>query len=362
MCYNTGSKPFIYYCAHSDYMYIISWLIIILICRKPRANVEPFSRSLNLKSTSLREDGNIKGESVTFSRTKNSHFTTNAPHVSEREKNDNYTGVVGAYHGFQRTCVQSASAVTKSDNCVQFVPHQSKVEISSTVLDEVESSLGSDYPDKQFTFDDQHHSSPSRQNQPSVYDSAYPISSTPIAKQTRNVSSICTSSLDEDVLQVECHNCSALEQKVKFLTDVNRELKRLLVASLGSDLKLRIEQLVHEKASISCDLDRSLCQLADNMEEVDRVLIDCDIWRSKFLASRLMIDELASLKAELSLHFAESQRALQCILEERSELSDMLKDCNNKLNKLINQRCMTSSQSVGEHTHPASKSKYRSGL
>ena len=333
--YNTGSEPFLLYLyTQTTCTYIHAY---ILICRKPRANVEPFSRSLSLKSTSLKEDGNIKypqRDSVKYSRTESSNITSTTPHESV----------------FRRTGIQSASAMARRDN---YMPYQSKVEASRT---EVEPSLNSDYPVKEFTFDDPNHSSPRRQSQPLVYDSAHPISSTPIAKQTQNISSVCPSSIDEDVLQVVCHSCSALEQKVKFLTEVNRELKRLLVASLGSDLKLRIEQLVHEKACISCDLDRSLCQLTDNMEEVDRVLIDCDIWRSKFLASRLMIDELASLKAELSLHLAESQRALQCILEERSELSDMLNECNIKLRKVVNQRYMPSSQSVGEHTHRVGKS------
>ena len=79
------------------------------------------------------------------------------------------------------------------------------------------------------------------------------------------------------------------------------------MASLGNNLKLQLEQLIHEKVAMSCDLDISLRQLADNMELVDKVSIDCDVWRNKFYASRQMIDKLAGVQREMSQHLADSQ-------------------------------------------------------
>ncbi len=92
-----------------------------------------------------------------------------------------------------------------------------------------------------------------------------------------------------------------------------------------------MEQLINDKAAISCDLNVSLRQLSDNLELVDKVSIDCDVWRSKYLASRLMIDELASVKREVSHHLVSSQQALVCMLAERDRLSEVLSECNAQL-------------------------------
>ena len=119
-----------------------------------------------------------------------------------------------------------------------------------------------------------------------------------------------------------------LEAQLRRQTDVNRELKRLLVASVGCDLELRLEQIAREKAELSQDLDLSLQQVMSNSEELDQVSIECDIWRSKFIASRVMIDELASWKAELSLQLRESRKALQHLMQERGDIARELSECS----------------------------------
>lgn len=193
------------------------------------------------------------------------------------------------------------------------------------------------------------HTSPIRQQ--------YPATSTPIrthpdhthkTRLTEGTPSFLFPPLDDSKIfnssDVLCQNCSVLEQKVKFLTEANRELKRLLIASLGADLKHQMEQIINEKAVITCDLDLSLKQLAENLEIVDKVSIDCDVWRSKFFASRLMIDELASMKREMSQHLTESQRALECMLKERDRLCEVLNNCNDKLRTMIispGRRCIS---------------------
>ena len=143
-----------------------------------------------------------------------------------------------------------------------------------------------------------------------------PVGRTPVARRT-----------------AKPHSDVATQLKVQI--EVNRELKRLLVAAVGNDLQQRFEQIVQEKTSLSRGLDASLKQLADNNEEFDRVSIECDIWRSKYLASRVMIDELASWKAELSLQFKESQKALQSLLAERRELGDELLECSTHLCRIL---------------------------
>ena len=127
---------------------------------------------------------------------------------------------------------------------------------------------------------------------------------------------------------------SELESKILVQADVNKELKRLLVASIGSDLQHRLNQIAQEKAIASHDLHVSLQQLTENEEEIDRLSIKCDIWRSKFLASRLMIDELAAWKAAVSQQLRESQRALQLLLKEHVEMKRVVVQFSNHLDEI----------------------------
>ena len=160
---------------------------------------------------------------------------------------------------------------------------------------------------------------------------SYPLSSTPAARNTQTATNRLEKISSEN-FETQVEN---LEEKLKVQTDINRELKRLLVAAVGSDLQLRLNQMLSEKAVLSHRLDTSLKQLADGGEEMDRVAIECDIWRSKYLASRLMIDELASWKAELSLQYKESQRALLGLLQEQKELSRSLAECISVLTESV---------------------------
>lgn len=154
-----------------------------------------------------------------------------------------------------------------------------------------------------------------------------------------------------------------LSAQLKVQMEVNRELKRLLVASIGGDIQLRLDQIAQEKAELSKNLDTSLQQLAENSEELDRLSIECDIWRSKFLASRLMIDELASWKAELSMQFKDSQRALHCLMKERNKLCRELYECNSYLQRTVEslQQLVTQRSDTGQHGEGGSSAPQGSG-
>lgn len=67
---------------------------------------------------------------------------------------------------------------------------------------------------------------------------------------------------------------------------MNRELKKLLVASVGDDLQYHFERMAREKNQLILEnevLGRNMSQLS---EQLERMSIQCDVWRSKFLASR----------------------------------------------------------------------------
>ena len=133
--------------------------------------------------------------------------------------------------------------------------------------------------------------------------------------------------------QYSLRNSAAVQLKIQ--TEVNKELKRLLVASVGSDLQLHLERLARERSELVYKLNASIEQLQEDYEEMDAVSIECDIWRSKYLASRVMINELMPLKSKLLNESRESQKALQSLLDERDELFEQLKTCSISLQNTL---------------------------
>lgn len=77
-----------------------------------------------------------------------------------------------------------------------------------------------------------------------------------------------------------------------FSVQVNRELKKLLVASVGDDLQYHFERLAREKNQLILENEALGRSLAHTTEQLERMSIQCDVWRSKFLASRYEVDQV----------------------------------------------------------------------
>ncbi|KAJ0002314.1 hypothetical protein NQD34_002110 [Periophthalmus magnuspinnatus] len=102
---------------------------------------------------------------------------------------------------------------------------------------------------------------------------------------------------------------------------VNRELKKLLVASVGDDLQYQFERLAREKNQLILENEALGRGLSHTAEQLERMSIQCDVWRSKFLASRVMAEELTNARAALQRQTREAQGAIQDLLLEREEFS-----------------------------------------
>ncbi|XP_033760260.1 golgin-45-like [Pecten maximus] len=111
-----------------------------------------------------------------------------------------------------------------------------------------------------------------------------------------------------------------MKRQLDVQFQVNSELKKLLVASVGDDLQFRVENLARDRAQLSTEIGTFAKRRTEDFEHIDKVSIQADMWRSKFLASRVMIDELASSKAYLSMLCQESQSSIQQMLNERHEI------------------------------------------
>ncbi|KAK2920071.1 golgin-45 [Channa argus] len=112
-----------------------------------------------------------------------------------------------------------------------------------------------------------------------------------------------------------------LSNQLRVQTEVNRELKKLLVASVGDDLQYHFERLAREKNQLILENEALGRSLAHTTEQLERMSIQCDVWRSKFLASRVMAEELTNARAALQRQIREAQGAIQDLLLEREEFS-----------------------------------------
>lgn len=139
-------------------------------------------------------------------------------------------------------------------------------------------------------------------------------------------SSIVVDSLKTKLAMFEEHNNQLIEEKIKLShqlgvqTQVNNELKNLLVASIGDDLQQKYERMIQDKYLADLELRHLHNVLEEDREEVEHAHIQADVWRSKFLASRVMTDELSRWKSALYYKYRESHTALQTLLEEHSKM------------------------------------------
>uniref|UniRef100_A0A3Q3XJQ4 Uncharacterized protein n=1 Tax=Mola mola TaxID=94237 RepID=A0A3Q3XJQ4_MOLML len=126
-----------------------------------------------------------------------------------------------------------------------------------------------------------------------------------------------------------------LSNQLRVQTEVNRELKKLLVASVGDDLQYHFERLAREKNQLILENEALGRSLAHTTEQLERMSIQCDVWRSKFLASRVMAEELTNARAALQRQTREAQGAIQDLLLEREEFSRNMVLTHRSLEQLL---------------------------
>lgn len=116
----------------------------------------------------------------------------------------------------------------------------------------------------------------------------------------------------------------------KFQTQVNAELKNLLVASVGEDLLTRVNVLTEDKLQLARALLDTANHLTTHTEQIEFLAGQCEVWRSKFLASSVMVEELARWKADLTqknqMLNESTKRLLHTTHQLRQMQLDMLKN------------------------------------
>ncbi|KAJ8003375.1 hypothetical protein DPEC_G00147680 [Dallia pectoralis] len=126
-----------------------------------------------------------------------------------------------------------------------------------------------------------------------------------------------------------------LLNQLRVQTEVNRELKKLLVASVGDDLQYHCERLAREKNQLILENEALGRSLASTAEQLERMSIQCDVWRSKFLASRVMAEELTNSRVSLQRQTRDAQSAITDLLSEREEFSRDMRLTHRSLEQLL---------------------------
>lgn len=91
--------------------------------------------------------------------------------------------------------------------------------------------------------------------------------------------------LEEELLSVKQEK-AALEKQLKIQTQVNNDLKKLLVASVGEDMQAKVQYLTEDKIKLAHDIVHYSQKMLEDSEHLEKLSIQCDVWRSKYLASR----------------------------------------------------------------------------
>ncbi len=136
-----------------------------------------------------------------------------------------------------------------------------------------------------------------------------------------------------------CHLKSKLEETEKQLriqTQVNSEVKKLLVASVGEDIEAKVDYLTQDKARLSADIRQYSSKISRDFEEKEKLYVESDLWKSKFLASSVIVDELARWKGVLMQRNDDYDHYIRLLLHERGVLWGSMIQTQEVLERLKN--------------------------
>lgn len=126
--------------------------------------------------------------------------------------------------------------------------------------------------------------------------------------------------------------------QLKFQAQVNSELKNLLVAAVGEDLQTKVNVLTEDKLHLARKLLNSAENLSSHTEQIEFLAGQSEVWRSKFLASSLMVEELARWKTSLLQKNRMLLASNKEMLETTSKLREMQLDILRNLKFLSNRK------------------------
>jgi len=124
----------------------------------------------------------------------------------------------------------------------------------------------------------------------------------------------------EEELMLLRERLQAQEKQLKIQTKVNSDVKQLLVASVGEDIEARVDFLTQDKARLAQDVLHYSNRVASDWEAKEALGVESDVWRSKYLASSLIVEELDRSRQEALGRAEALEHAARKLLLERAQL------------------------------------------
>ncbi|KAK2719390.1 hypothetical protein QYM36_005020, partial [Artemia franciscana] len=117
---------------------------------------------------------------------------------------------------------------------------------------------------------------------------------------------------------------------------VNTDLKKLLVASVGEDIEARVHFLTEDKVKLANDIRKYVDQLTIDFETKESLSVQADLWRSKYLAANVLVDELRQWKNALAQRCDQLQNCIKLLVDEHDKTRQMALGTNKNLSNLLN--------------------------
>ena len=108
----------------------------------------------------------------------------------------------------------------------------------------------------------------------------------------------------------------------------------MLVASVGEDIEARVDFLTQDKARLAADVLEYNNRIAVDWERKEELGVEKDVWRSKFLASTVIVEELSQAKQTVQQRVEDLSHLARRLLLERAQLSQGLATTQLMLDKL----------------------------
>lgn len=124
----------------------------------------------------------------------------------------------------------------------------------------------------------------------------------------------------EDELDMLRTRVEVAEQQLKIQTKVNSDVKQLLVASVGEDIEARVDFLTQDKARLAADVLQYSNRVASDWEAKEALGVESDIWRSKYLASSVIVEEIERTRQAAVSRSESLEYGGRKLLLERGEL------------------------------------------
>ncbi|CAO4369073.1 unnamed protein product [Caenorhabditis nigoni] len=140
-------------------------------------------------------------------------------------------------------------------------------------------------------------------------------------RQRKSMEPQTTSAERETELEKELET---LRKELNIEQKMNSELKRLMIATLSDELQGQVEALTEDKVRLAYRVDEYMGKLMVEDEESDRLRIDRDVWKCKFLAQSIRCDELTSKNEYLLKTLVGVQEAVKTKNVTSDEIRDFV--------------------------------------